>query len=304
MPLLQDIQKAAIDAKSDLPTLLRMCKLLAVRLGNEEFEHWVDSELNGYSDRKTLPEYRILSVQSYGNFDGTFRSANEMQISLTILPEQLREVYGHAYFLQGISALVTMVNDPDGRDLIEEWPVGVAVKYASKQMVDMQCIAAWKRVPRAAVVSVVDAVRNRILGFALEIEKRAPEAGESPLNLYPLPQETVTQIFHTNITGNVQNVAAGSMNVRQQATITVEQDNFEQLEAALLNVGLVPDDVKSLKRAIQKDREEQVTEKLGGEKGKWLQKVLSKAASGGLKATVDVASSAIVKALSQYFGWS
>jgi len=171
-------------------------------------------------------------------------------------------------------------------------------------MIDMQCIAAWKRIPRAAVVSVVDAVRNRILGFALEIEKRAPDAGESPLNLYPLPQETVTQIFHTNITGNVQNVATGSTNVHQQATITVERENFEQLEAALLNVGLVPEDVESLKRAIQKDREEQVTEKLGGEKGKWLQKVLSKAASGGLSATVDVASSVIVKALSQYFGWS
>jgi hypothetical protein len=62
--------------------------------------------------------------------------------------------------------------------------------------------------------------------------------------------------------------------------------------------------VESLKGAIQKDREEQVTEKLGGEKGKWLQKVLSKAASGSLNATVEVASGAIVKALSQYFGWS
>jgi len=107
MPLLQDIQKAAIDAKSDLPTLLRMCKLLAVRLGSVDFEHWVDSELNGYSEWKGLPEYRVLSVQSFGNFVGSFQSANDMQISLSILPEQFRETYRHAYFVQGISALVT-----------------------------------------------------------------------------------------------------------------------------------------------------------------------------------------------------
>jgi hypothetical protein len=38
MTLLQDIQNAAVDASSNLATLLRKCKLLAARLGSQQLE--------------------------------------------------------------------------------------------------------------------------------------------------------------------------------------------------------------------------------------------------------------------------
>ncbi len=94
MSLLRDIQKAAIEPSTDLPTLLRMCKLLAARLGNEEFGLWVDCELNGYPNIESMPAYRILEVQSFGNFLGGFNSrASNMPIPLGVLPENAREAY-------------------------------------------------------------------------------------------------------------------------------------------------------------------------------------------------------------------
>ena len=65
MSLLRQIQDAAIDSSIDLPTLLRKCKVLAARLGNEDFKRWIDNELVGY-DRKedllssTLPARKWL----------------------------------------------------------------------------------------------------------------------------------------------------------------------------------------------------------------------------------------------------
>ena len=50
MSLLREIQEAAIDGSIDLPTLLRKCKVLAARLGNDDFTDWVDAELNGYKE--------------------------------------------------------------------------------------------------------------------------------------------------------------------------------------------------------------------------------------------------------------
>ncbi|MBF0290686.1 MAG: hypothetical protein HQK86_00860 [Nitrospinae bacterium] len=47
MSLLRDIQTAAVAPDTDVATLLRKCKILAVRLGNDDFKAWVDHELNG-----------------------------------------------------------------------------------------------------------------------------------------------------------------------------------------------------------------------------------------------------------------
>src|SRR5437667_5759147 len=109
MSLLRDIQKAAIEHGTDLPTLLRMCKLLAARLGNEEFGQWVDYELNGYPTIDAMPAYRILEVQSFGNFIGGFgSSASNMPIPLGVLPENARQAYKKAYLGQGVSAYASL----------------------------------------------------------------------------------------------------------------------------------------------------------------------------------------------------
>ncbi len=55
MSLLRDIQNAAVDKNTDVSTLLRQCKILSARLGNDVFKRWVDSELNGYETKDELP---------------------------------------------------------------------------------------------------------------------------------------------------------------------------------------------------------------------------------------------------------
>ena len=62
MSLLREIQSAAVDANVDVTVVLRKCKVLAARLGNEDFKLWVENELNGYKSKDTLPEYRIFQV--------------------------------------------------------------------------------------------------------------------------------------------------------------------------------------------------------------------------------------------------
>jgi hypothetical protein len=75
MSLLRDIQNSAIDSSTDITIVLRKCKVLAVRLANDNFQKWVDRELNGYDSIDQLPEYRILKVELKGHFSGPWGSS-------------------------------------------------------------------------------------------------------------------------------------------------------------------------------------------------------------------------------------
>jgi hypothetical protein len=57
MSLLREIQNDLSSSGSDVPTVLRKCKILAARLGSNELASWVDFELNGYPESQPIPEY-------------------------------------------------------------------------------------------------------------------------------------------------------------------------------------------------------------------------------------------------------
>lgn len=218
MSLLRQIQDAAIDSSIDLPTLLRKCKVLAARLGNEDFKQWIDNELVGYDRKEDLPEYRVLNVNSKGHFSGAFGSGlRNGDIPLSCVPQDFRENLGHSYLMQPVAAIASLVSNKDTGTLQEPWNPDLVAHFGQEIYERMVCMQAWKVIPASALVAALDSIRTRILNFVLEIEAQNPAAGEAMVNEKPVPQETVQHIFNTYITGNVQNVATGSTNVRQHA---------------------------------------------------------------------------------------
>ena len=218
MSLLRQIQDAAIDSSVDLPTLLRKCKVLAARLGTEDFKQWINNELVGYDCKNDLPIYRVLNVNSKGNFSGAFGSSlRNADIPLTCMPKEFRENLGHCYMMSPVAAIASLVKNDNTGTLQEPWNPDVVAYFCQEIYEHMVCMQAWKVIPASSLVAALDSVRTRILNFVLEIEAQNPAAGEAMINEKPVPQEAVQHIFNTYITGNVQNVATGSTNVRQHA---------------------------------------------------------------------------------------
>jgi hypothetical protein len=239
MSLLRDIQSAAIDSAVPLATLLRMCKVLAARLGNAEFKKWIDDELNGYTSEETLPSYRTLHVNSKGHFSGPFQSGlNNADIPLSCVPEEFRERLSHSHMMEPIAALEALVIKSNSGTAREPWNPDLVAHVGGEIYEGMNCMQAWKVIPLTAVVAALDSVRTRVLNFVLEIEAEAPDAGEAPVNSNPVPQEKVHQIFNTYVSGNVQNLATASSNVRQYAKFN-EQDTrlFQDILVALSKSG-------------------------------------------------------------------
>lgn len=219
MSLLREIQDAAISSEVELTTLLRKCKVLSARLGNEDFKKWVDNELDGYENAEHLPEYRLLHVNSKGHFSGPFGSSlNNADIPMSCIPKEFRDNLSKSNMGSAIASLEVLVATSDGESAREPWNPDLVAHIGRNIYQGMNCIQAWKVIPIPSIVATLDAVRNRILNFVLEIEAEAPDAGEAAINSSPVPQEKVHQIFNTYITGAVQNVANGSSDFEQHAT--------------------------------------------------------------------------------------
>lgn len=305
MSLLRDIQDAAITSETDISVLLRMCRILAARLGNEQFKCWVESELEGYQSADALPDYRILKVISKGNFAGPFGSGlRNVAIPISSFPKEYWDRFSHSYLTQPISFYESLVNKSgEGSGQLEEpWSPDFVAHMGDRVYEDMHCIGAWKVIPWGSIVSLIDAVRNKVLSFVLEIEAENPEAGEAPINSNPVPQEKVSQIFNTYFSGNVQNVATGSSNISQIGRIELKH-NKEALAELLQEKGIPPADIDNLLTAIEDDRKVDPDQKNVGPKvTNWLGNMLKKSASGAWKIGSGVATAVLTKAITEYYG--
>jgi hypothetical protein len=303
MSLIHDIQAASIAQESDIPTLLRMCKLLAARISHQEFAEWVDHELNGYPIIKELPDYRVVRVDSYGSFIGSFSQADKLQIPVSVLPKEIQEQYRNAYMGNSISAYTALLSGDKSGRVQEPWPVALAVHNASKLTPGMQCVSAWKEIPIGAIVRLMDSVKTRVLGFAIDLEREAPNAGELPIGSQPpLSREKMTQIFNTNITGNVGNVANASSDFSQSSAIVVAPGNWQSLQARLLELGLTDGDTEGLKADLERALAAGGHEERTKTASTWIGRLAGKAATGAASVGIEVAATAVAKAIAAYFG--
>ena len=236
MTLLEKIQTSAVDSNSDLPTLLRNCRILAARLKNEEFRNWVQYELDGYRQGAELPDYREIHCESQGEFFGPSGILKNAPIPTIQIPEQFREFVSTIRLTQSVSALESLVRDAKRGQVHQLWPADLIAAIAPRVYQNMNMVTAVKILPSSSIIGVLNTVRNRILSFALEIEDAAPDAGEATSSP-PLSTEKVEYVFNTTIMGNVGNLATGGSNISQTATINISQRDWKSLEDYLKSLG-------------------------------------------------------------------
>lgn len=239
MSLLREIQQAAAatDPAVDLPSLLRKCKILANRLGNPEFKQWVDFELKGYPDLAKLPDYRVFSVRIHGDFTGEGGSTlSDAEIHEGAAPKEIRKHLFTCELTPSVATIAALLQDHSHG---AKYPLDLrtSANFSDKVYEGMSCLLAWKVIPANQLIGILDVIKTKILDFALEIEAENPEAGESSVNVQPVAQRKVQQVFNTYIVGNGNNIATASHRVSQEANNTnTHAEVFSQLLDALRSV--------------------------------------------------------------------
>ncbi len=303
MSLLRDIQRLAVDGNSDIVSLLRNCRILATRLRHEGLKRWLASELEGYLDVASLPPYRIFNAVNQGEFSGLMgRRLQNAPIAVALLPKDFVEHFRKIQHTGSVASLSELLKRDDPI-FVEYWNPNVFPFIPFGSIYEgMGLVQAWKMIPRSQIAGVLDAVRNKVLSFALEIEAENPEAGEALSTAdVPIPISTVNQIFNNYITGNVGNIASGSPHSQQTAHISVGHNDFEILAAKFKEYGISPEDLASLREALESEPKPQ-GQSFGKKVSTWLGQMVAKAAGGVLNIGVSVASQLLTEALRSYYG--
>lgn len=291
--LLRQIQEDAVSSTVPVSEILRRCQVLAARLRIAELDLWVRHELNGYPDDAELPDYRILAGVARGHFSGyggkTIRNA---VLPSRNLPQKHRHWARQAKLRQPIAALQEMTTAKN--DIVCEWPGDLIAMVQHDFYQYMVLNQAWLSLSRSDFVSAVETVRNRILSFALDAENYITSQ-ETDAEL-EIPQQHLSQVFHTIIYGNVGNLAQGSDIGSQQSGVL--PGDLSTLIAELVKIEVPPEDVKALENAISCDG----NTKLGTNVSTWMATMTKKAADGAWSVALATATTILPKLLLRYYG--
>jgi len=313
MNLLHEIQEGATEDSVSLGSLLRKVKLLASRIGVKEIGLWAERELSGYECIETLPPYRgQFNARVFGDAMGPFGSGlRNFPIPPLALSEEYRDgLLFKLHFLQGVAELESLaaaketLRSPWSPDTVMGFPIlteGGIVKIDPT----MNWVQIWREVPYPTVVGVLDAIRNRLLDFTMQIGEEEPSAEREQRITDPERVERAATIFNTIVYADSANVALGNRDVNQTQELPTPFDT-DSLMDYLRKLGLDDETIDKLQNALDEDAEE--CEKAGDSSERngpgrkvltWLKEVSIDATT---KVGTPVATALITQALLHHFG--
>lgn len=303
MKLIEEIIDLLSSEGGSLSDALIKTKVLLHKIGHKELVPWVNSELNGYPDRDSVPEYRVLSAEVLVNASNGAYRVTAHHIPLGHLNEEHRKSIETARMDQSLTVLEKFAKKNSG-NLQAHIPMesyGLLGKNLGNQY---QIESAWSQISMDSVLQILIQVRSRLLDFMLELNDQFP----SDLNEVQVKERIdsidAENLFNNAIFGDNTTILLGGGN-NQTVTNVVVKGNFNTLAKRLRDNGVHESDIEALKVAIEKDDQtiNANQKEFGPEVKSWLQKMLSKAVDTSWQIELGVASSLLATALNSYYGW-
>ncbi|HEX4203991.1 MAG TPA: hypothetical protein VHZ51_07290 [Ktedonobacteraceae bacterium] len=312
MSLLRAIQNGATEDSVSLGSLLRKVKLLASRMGVREIGEWAERELSGYDSTEGLPPYRgPFNTIVLGNAMGPFgRELRNFPIPPMALSEKFRDEHLFKLdFLQGVAELESLVAAK--QTVRVPWDADVVMMFSIlaeggtvKIDPSMAFIQIWKEVPHTTIVGVLDAVRNRLLDFTMQIGEEEPSAEDEQRITDPKRVKRTANVFNNIIYAASANIAIGNRDVTQTQELPEPFDSNGLMDY-LRKVGLNDDMIDELQDALDEDAKEEdengeddEPKKPGRRVLTWLKNVSTAATT---QVGAPVATTLITQALLHYF---
>jgi hypothetical protein len=293
---LTEIVDAATGDTVSISSLLRMVKVLAARMDTPPLIDWVDNELSGYPADAPLPGYRgPFPAEVVSEWSGPFQSTQRnVPLPSIAVPQGLRDSGAfETAFRQSVSELERIAKFD--KQLGSPWPADTVAQLNGEikngnatQIVPMHyLVSAYQQISPALVESVLDNVRTRVLGLALDVEKVAPQAGEPGFaNVDPAG---INSLVVLNIYGHGNAVALDSPGAVQRAGVVA--GDLGSLLKAVEALGLAAEDVADLEQAVRGDETDPETPE--GRPGSRVRQFLGKVSLGGVKGAGQAAAGAV-----------
>lgn len=291
----QQLQDLAGDPSSDLVGVLLKAKAIAVKLRDEKIKNWIESEVNGYRDGASVPEYR----KSQGILKAKNPVRGWIPVDLGTTDEKIVKAFTYVSFTDSISSLQKLSREEGQPRII--LPHDLTEILCERA--DYRTQFAWF-ISRSQIEQVVATVRFKIHDWSLEIAAKFgdEEKNDEPGLKVNIPQngDTYTTIFYGPVT-NAVSVASGTVNGLQQHNATNSGD-FSKLSQQLEENGLDVKDIAELEKLVKQLPKPSSVSEVENGFGDWIGNMTIKALKGGLKIAGAAAPMVLTNAICQHFG--
>lgn len=188
------IIKELANSKIDTATALKRLKILLLNLDKPELNDWVNCELNGYKDTKTIPPYRRFRGQLNANFviGNSIRLTKYTNTPLTTvnLPDDIRDAVEEVVFCEAIAAINSMEGQELGKIIPPEF-----YSYLTKGTNISSITSAKVNINNSAPIEVIAAVENRILEILVLLEKEFGNLDDLDINCDTKTEQELQKVY-------------------------------------------------------------------------------------------------------------
>jgi hypothetical protein len=221
--LVLELQRDALEKRVDVSDLLRKALVVSKKLSITEIEEWINNELGGYSeDERCIPNYREITgaVKVYNPYHGwqplNFKNA------------ELGESLSKRKISQAVGELVFIVNEDRSGGLHVPFNQHMKNKLMSSMEVPLEPTLL---VDDSQIHKILDAVRNVILNWSLELESKGVIGDD--MSFSKDEKHAASQVTYqiTNNIGSMQNsmLQQHSAGAAQTQNITQSKIDLSEL---------------------------------------------------------------------------
>jgi len=299
------LQDMASSSSTPIEDLLSRAKMISVKLGLTDISEWLEHEIIGYPNFKSLPKYRIITdvpVKAHNPYVGyiPFNFGN--------LSKQNRGLY-ETFTTVHIINPVSMLNEFSKNEniLYSDLPASKAIYLQEKTDCDYQLF--WAINP-AQITRIISNIRSIILDWALLLESKGIY-GEGLLFSPEEKKEAQSVTYNNTINNNGSGLTVigdvkSDKSVVGGTVIDVRQHNitgdFSSLASQLKEHGIDDADIQELKEIVDQSPAPATLGEVGKSFGAWIGKITGKCYTNSVKIAGAAAPAILTNAICQYFG--
>jgi AbiTii len=228
--LVLELQRQALERGSSSSELLRKALVICRKLGIVDIEQWIQQELNGYDGSLAIPQYREVrgELKAWNPYHGW--------IPLRCADPKFSELYSKREISQAIGALEDMKSNllPRSTLHVPFTPTEIGRLNAGMRLPLQPTL----QISGASIVGILDAVRNRILEWTLELERAGNTGvGMTFSNEERTAMTAVTYQFTNNIeamnNSQIQQHSSGSQSMRAELDVAGIKELLSSVLSAL-----------------------------------------------------------------------
>ena len=161
MGIVIELQQEALSKDIDILNLLRKAYLVARKLKLEDFESWINCEMNGYGSKVKIPQYRV--------YHGSIVAINPLRGSIPVVFQQSSELSVHKA-RDPIANLKSVYEiSRDGMACISfNDAINTQLSYYGNAPIVMKF---QLQIPISQIYNTFECVRNTILDWSITLEE-------------------------------------------------------------------------------------------------------------------------------------